>query len=107
MCVSVELMACNSYIVAADFHIWADAIETMKQVIAEITPPSLNEEGCQIYHWSQGADDPTLFLLYMEWRDKASFQAHIATSHVKQAEDRLKHEKMLSEPSREWHFYRL
>ena len=74
MCVSVELMACNSYIVAADFHIRADAIETMKQVIAEITPPSLNEEGCQIYHWSQGADDPTLFLLYMNGGIKHRFR---------------------------------
>ena len=100
-------MASNSYIVAADFHIRADAIEAMKQVITEITAPSLNEQGCQIYQWSQGADDPTLFLLYMEWRDKASFEAHVATSRVKHAEDRLSRENMLIEPSREWHFYRL
>ena len=66
-----------------------------------------DEEGCQIYHWSQGADDPTLFLLYMEWRDKACFEAHIATPHVKHAEDRLKRDKMLIEPAKEWHFYRL
>ena len=69
--------------------------------------PSLGEEGCQIYHWSQGADDPTLFLLYMEWRDKACFEAHIATPHVMHAEDRLKREKMLIEPAKEWHFYPL
>jgi quinol monooxygenase YgiN len=105
--VSFESMASHSYIVAADFHIRADAIDAMKKVIAEVTAPSLDEEGCQIYHWSQSAEDPTLFLLYMEWRDKASFEAHIATTHVKQAEERLKHEKMLSEPSREWHFFRL
>ena len=73
----------------------------MKQVVAEVTAPSLDEEGCQIYHWSQGADDPTLFLLYMEWRDKACFEAHIATPHVKHAEDRLKREKMLIEPAKE------
>ena len=60
-CVSVELMAFHSYIVAAGFHTRADAIEAMKQVVAEVTPPSLDEEGCQLYHWSQGADDPTLF----------------------------------------------
>ena len=89
----------HSYIVAADFHTRADAIEAMKQVVAEVTPPSLDEEGCQIYHWSQGADDPTLFLLYMEWRDKACFKTHIATPHVKYAEDRLKREKMLIEPA--------
>jgi len=100
-------MAFHSYIVAAGFHTRADAIEAMKQVVAEVTTPSLGEDGCQIYHWSQGASDPTLFLLYMEWRDKACFEAHIATPHVKHAEDRLKREKMLIEPAKEWHFYQL
>ena len=100
-------MAFHSYIVAADFHIRPDTIETMKQIVAEVTPPSLDEEGCEIYHWSQGADDPTLFLLYMEWRDKVCFEAHIATPHVKHAEDRLKRKKMLIEPAKERHFYRL
>ena len=41
----------RSYIVAADFHIRADAMDAMKQIIAEVTAPSLDEEGCQIYHW--------------------------------------------------------
>ena len=100
-------MAFPAYIVAADFHARPEAIEAMKQVVADVTAPSLNEEGCQIYHWSQGADDPTLFLLYMEWRDKPCFETHIATPHVKHAEDRLKLENMLVEPAREWHFYRL
>jgi quinol monooxygenase YgiN len=98
LCVSVELMGFHSYIVAASFHTRADAIDAMKQVVAEVTAPSLDKEGCQIYQWSQGADDPTLFLLYIEWRDKACFEAHIATPHVKHAEDRLKREKMLIEP---------
>jgi uncharacterized protein YggL (DUF469 family) len=49
-------MAFHSYIVAAGFHTRVDAIEAMKQVVAEVTAPSLDEEGCQIYHWSQGAD---------------------------------------------------
>ena len=107
MCVSVELMASHSYIVAADFHARPEAVEAMKQVIADVTAPSLDEEGCQIYHWSQGADDPTLFLLYMEWRDKPCFEAHIATPHVRDAEDRLNREKMLIEPAKERHFCRI
>jgi len=107
LCTSVDLMAFRSYVVAASFHIRTDAIEAMKQLVAEVTAPSLDEEGCQIYHWSQGADDPTLFLLYMEWRDKACFEAHIATPHVKHAEDRLKREKMLIDPAKESHYYRL
>ena len=89
-------MAFHSYIVAAGFHTRADAIEAMKQVIVEVTAPSLDEEGCQIYRWSQGADDPTLFLLYMEWRDKPCFEAHIATPNVKHDEDRLKRKKKCS-----------
>ena len=61
LCASVELMTSHSYIVAADFHTRPEAIDAMKQLVAEVTAPSLDEEGCQIYHWSQGADDPTLF----------------------------------------------
>jgi quinol monooxygenase YgiN len=104
---AVELMAVHSYIVAAGFHTRADAIEAMKQLVEEVTAPSLKEEGCQIYHWSQGADDPTLFLLYMEWRDRACFEAHVATPHVKHAEGRLEREKMLIAPAKEWHFHPL
>jgi quinol monooxygenase YgiN len=96
-----------SYTVAADFHVRADAIDAMKQLIADVTRPSLIEQGCQIYHWSQDAEDPTLFLLYMEWRDKASLEAHVVTPHVKEAEQRLANEKMLVEPYRERHFVRL
>ena len=100
-------MALHSYVVAAGFHTRADAVEAMKQVVKGSTAPSLDEEGCQIYHWSQGGDDPTLFLLYIQWRDKACFEAHIATQHVKRAEDRLKRDKMLIEPAKECHFQRL
>ncbi|HEX7231258.1 MAG TPA: antibiotic biosynthesis monooxygenase [Candidatus Binatia bacterium] len=74
------------YTVSAHFHVRADAIDAMKQLIADVTRPSLIEHGCQIYHWAQGAEDPALFLLYMEWQDKASFEAHVATQHVKEAE---------------------
>jgi quinol monooxygenase YgiN len=100
-------MATNSYTVSATFHVRADAVDAMKQLIAEVTGPSLDEEGCQIYHWSQGADDPTMFLLYMEWRDRACFETHVATHHVKQAEEHLEQGKMLVEPSTEWHFRRI
>jgi hypothetical protein len=41
-------MAFHSYIVAAEFHTRADAIEAMKQVVAEVTALSLDEESCQI-----------------------------------------------------------
>jgi quinol monooxygenase YgiN len=96
-----------TYTVVADFQIRADSIDAMKQVIDEVTRPSLGEDGCQIYHWSQGAEDPALFLLYMEWRDKASFDAHVASPHVQKAERRIRNEQLLIKPAGEWHFYRL
>ena len=100
-------MATIPYTVAAHFHVRADAIDAMKHLIADVRKPSLIEHGCQIYHWSQGAEDPTLFLLYMEWQDKASFDAHVATPHVKKAEERLANDRMLVEPYHEWHLVRL
>src|SRR5215510_11835840 len=100
-------MATMPHAVACHFRVRADAINAMKRLIADVTGPSLIEQGCQIYHWSQGVEDPTLFLLYMEWQDKASFEAHVATPHVKEAEQRLANEKMLVEPFRECHFVRL
>ena len=100
-------MPTSPYSVTAYFHVRADAVEAMKDLIATVTRPSLVEQGCQIYHWSQGAEDPTLFLLYMEWQDEASFEAHVATPHVKKAEQRLANEKMLVDPYRERHFVRL
>jgi len=45
LCVSVELMAFHSYIVAAGFHTRVDAIEPMKQVVAEVTAPR-RSRGC-------------------------------------------------------------
>jgi quinol monooxygenase YgiN len=96
-----------AYTVVADFHVRDDAIDAMKQVIDEVTGQSLGEEGCQIYHWSQGADDPAWFLLYMEWRDKESFEAHVASPHVQKAEQRIEKEKLLTKPAGEWHYYRL
>ncbi len=38
-------MGFHSYIVAAGFHTRVDAIEAMKQVVAEVTAASLDEEG--------------------------------------------------------------
>ena len=96
-----------AYTVVANFHVRADSIDAMKQVIDEVTRQSLGEEGCQIYHWSKGAEDPALFLLYMEWRDKASFDAHVASPHVQKAERRIEKENLLRKPAGEWYFYRL
>ena len=43
----------------------------------------------------------------MEWRDKESFEAHVASPHVQKAEQRIEKEKMLTKPVGEWHYYRV
>lgn len=99
-------MSSNSYAVAATFHVGAEAIDAMKQLIADVTGPSLGEDGVEIYHWSQGAEDPTQFLLYMEWRDRARFEAHVASPHIQRAEALLS-QGMLAEPAEEHHYERI
>jgi quinol monooxygenase YgiN len=100
-----ELMtpACT---VAADFRVRADAIDLMKQVIVEVRP-QVSARRLPNLSLVTGCRDPTLFLLYMEWRDKACFEAHVASPHVQKAEQRIEGEKLLTKPSGEWHFYRL
>lgn len=56
-----------AYTVACHFHVRADAIDAMKQVIDEVTKPSLSEEGCQVYHWSEGDEDPDQVLQCHSW----------------------------------------
>jgi quinol monooxygenase YgiN len=101
-----DRMAASSYTVVATFHVRAEALGAMKQFVADVTGPCLGEDGGEVYHWSQGADDPTQFLLYMEWRDRASFEAHVASPHVQRAEELLS-QGMLVEPATERHYERI
>jgi len=83
--------------VSVTFHVKPEAVATMKKIIAEVTEPSLGEDGMTVYRWSQCADDSTRFLLYMEWENRASFDAHMASPHVKHAQARLA-DGLLAEP---------
>ena len=71
----------------------------MKEIIKDVTPPSLQEDGCIDYHWAQGDDEPTQFLLYMNWRDRAAFDAHVRSVHVKKAEQQIASLESLTEPT--------
>jgi len=44
-------MAFHPYIVAADFYTRADAVEAMKQVVAEVTAPSLDDSRVNFTAW--------------------------------------------------------
>jgi hypothetical protein len=84
------------YAVAADFHVRADAVDVMMQRGRLPDLPLVTRR--------RGSN---AVLLYMEWRDKACFDAHVASPHVQRAEQRLEQENLLTEPAGERHFHRL
>jgi len=47
-------------------------------------PKTLEEEGCDEFLLLRQQDDPTRFVSYEIFRDKAALDAHIASDHVKQ-----------------------
>ena len=98
-------MMSSPHTVACFFHVRVDAINEMKQLIADVTKPSRVEHGCLVYHWSQSLEDDALFLLYMEWEDRAAFEAHVATTHVQRAERDLV--DLCVQPYHDWQFVRL
>ena len=81
--------------------------QRMKEIIADVTRPSLLEDGCIDYHWGQGDNDPTQFLLYMNWRDRAAFDAHVRSDHVQRAEQQIATLALLAEPAIETHWKHL
>jgi quinol monooxygenase YgiN len=43
---------------------------------------SLAEPGCNKYQFGFAAHDPSIAIIYEEWIDQASLDAHFATSHM-------------------------
>ena len=56
--------------------------DDLKQAIEEAVGPTRSEEGCINYDLHQGAEDPSEFLLYENWRSKADLDAHLERPHV-------------------------
>ena len=56
---SVELVVLHSYIVAEAFHTHVDAVEAMKQVVAGVTAPSLDDSRVKLHGVADRKDDVT------------------------------------------------
>ena len=95
------------YTVTAILKTHEGHVQHMQEIIKDVTPKSLLEDGCIDYHWAQGDENPTQFLLYMNWRDRAAFDAHVQSVHVKEAEQRIVRLDLLAEPFIETHWKRL
>lgn len=69
----------------------------LRQVLAALIAPSRAEDGCLNYYMHESRETPGLFMLYMNWRDEAAFNRHVATPHV-QAFDNDQAGELLAEP---------
>lgn len=59
----------------------ADAIaEAMRALVA----PTLAEPGCITYAFYRDCEDPSLFLCFEHWQDRAALDQHGSTPHVLQ-----------------------
>ncbi|HGM5578405.1 TPA: putative quinol monooxygenase [Pseudomonas putida] len=57
----------------------AEAFETLFRAYVE---PSRQEPGCIEYHMLRDKEDPSLFVFYEVWADKAAFDVHSALPHM-------------------------
>ncbi len=58
--------------------------QTISDILEKLAAASRQEPGCVSYipHWVEG--DPTTVVIYEQYKDDASLDAHRATSHFKQ-----------------------
>lgn len=72
-------------------------VENLKQVLTDLAKASREESGCVAYHMHQSLDDPTQFMLYMQWKDVEAFDRHVQSQLVMQFDARQADE-LLAEP---------
>jgi quinol monooxygenase YgiN len=51
------------------------------EIIPELAAASRREPGCELYIPCRDPEDPSVFLFYEQYRDKAAFEEHGATEH--------------------------
>jgi len=66
-----------------------DKLEELRATLLSLIEPTRAEPGCLRYELLQNLTDPTDFTFVEDWRDDASFQAHLETEHFRAAAARL------------------
>jgi quinol monooxygenase YgiN len=60
----------------------ASTRDALGEVLLSLVAPTREEVGSIRYDVLQAVDDPDLWLVREEWRSRADFDRHMATSHV-------------------------
>jgi len=71
------------YVIVAEFKIKPGKVEAFGQLVDRQAKASVElEETCHQFDVCQGADDPSKFLLYEIYSDRAAFDTHRNMSHT-------------------------
>jgi quinol monooxygenase YgiN len=70
--------------------------ERMRQDLLGVIAPTRAESGCITFDLLIDMNDPTIFVLYENWKDQAALDAHFQQPYVKQAFKA--YEETLAEP---------
>ncbi|NJK36601.1 MAG: antibiotic biosynthesis monooxygenase [Oscillatoriales cyanobacterium RM1_1_9] len=68
----------------------------MRQDLLSLLMPTQAESGCLTFDLLQDINDPTIFVLYENWRDQAAVDDHFQQPYVKQVLQA--YEETLAEP---------
>lgn len=66
-----------------------DKVEEVKSVLIGLIEPTRKEDGCIVYELFQNHEDPTDFTFVEEWENPALLDAHLASTHIIQADSQL------------------
>jgi len=70
-----------AYVVCATWKARPGTEKRIEQILAEMVKHTRQEPGCLIYQPHRSLEDPTTFLLYEQYVDKAAFDTHIASDY--------------------------
>ncbi|HCF26756.1 MAG TPA: antibiotic biosynthesis monooxygenase [Cyanobacteria bacterium UBA11049] len=66
-----------------------EKVDEVRAILMELIEPTCQEEGCIKYELLQNQVDSTDFTFVEEWTSKAALDAHLASTHIAAAEEKL------------------
>jgi quinol monooxygenase YgiN len=72
------------FVVAAQYHIKEGKQDEVIAILKKMITLSRAEPGCAFYAVNQSLEDPRKLLLYEQYRDRAGYEAHMATEAFKE-----------------------
>lgn len=57
--------------------------DLLRQLLIQLIAPTLKEDGCLNYNLHRSVEDKTLFLFYENWKNRAAWEKHIDSEHIR------------------------